>query len=129
MAFAQRTWGHNPAPEVDEGLRSLSDGVSSGLLITLSGRVWYLDEVWTQTIAHEEGLCWYMRAVFWPVVAGDLNGRSGGHWDPAAHRAHRVESSRPKVDNLSRGPHQSSGNTINKSDSVGGGIPDIGTIH
>ena len=57
-------------------------------------------------------------------MAGDLNG-SG--WDPAAHRAHCVESSRPKVDNLARGPHKSFGNTINKSDSVGGGIPDIGT--
>ena len=59
----------------------------------------------------------------------DLNGSSGGDWNSAAHRAHRVESSRPKVDNLTRGPHQSSGYTINKSDSVGGGIPDIRNIH
>ena len=65
----------------------------------------------------------------WSAQAADLNGSPGGGWHSAAHRAHRVESSRSKVDNLARGPHQSSGNTINKSDSVGGGIPDIGNIH
>merc|ERR1712154_451411 len=58
-------------------------------------------------------------------VSFDLNGSSGGYWHPAPHLTHGVESSRPKVDNLGRGPHQGSGNTINKSDSVGGGIPDV----